>query len=139
MVNAIILDPFTLKNIAANSFRINDIQHKFDSLKRILLENYEKMLKFKNTYKKGYNMIKMNYKNKDNYLENSKNLQKLFSLINSDNEKENYNFNDNSKIDLNLTKKEGKFVNLISFEEYEKNMDIFNNYFTPNFIEQSIK
>ena len=32
--NAVILDPFTLNNIACNSFRICEIQQKFDSLKQ---------------------------------------------------------------------------------------------------------
>ena len=48
--NAIILDPFTLNNIACNSFRICEIQEKFDSLKQNLLVNYDKNYKVKNIY-----------------------------------------------------------------------------------------
>ena len=39
MANAVILDPFTLNNIAANSFRIAEIQQKFDSLKNNMNKN----------------------------------------------------------------------------------------------------
>ena len=54
--NAVILDPFTLNNIACNSFRICEIQKKFDSLKENLLVNYDKNYKIKNVFniKKKY-------------------------------------------------------------------------------------
>ena len=53
-INAVILDPFTLNNIACNSFRISEIQEKFDSLKENLLVNYDKNYKVKNVYNSGY-------------------------------------------------------------------------------------
>ena len=64
-VNAVILDPFTLNNIACNSFRISEIQQKFDSLKNNLLVNYDKNYKVKNIYNTDY---KRNYRNKNYYL-----------------------------------------------------------------------
>ena len=60
--NAIILDPFTLNNIACNSFRICEIQQKFDSLKQNLLVNYDKNYKVKNIYNTGFKR-KYRYKN----------------------------------------------------------------------------
>ena len=63
-VNAVILDPFTLNNIACNSFRISEIQQKFDSLKQNLLVNYDKNYKVKNIYNTDY---KRNYRNKNYY------------------------------------------------------------------------
>ena len=64
-VNAVILDPFTLNNIACNSFRISEIQQKFDSLKQNLLVNYDKNYKVKNIYNTDY---KRNYRNKNYYI-----------------------------------------------------------------------
>ena len=58
MANAVILDPFTLNNIASNSFRIIEIQQRFDSLKNNLLVNFEKMFKIKNIYKINTNKRK---------------------------------------------------------------------------------
>ena len=60
--NAVILDPFTLNNIACNSFRICEIQQKFDSLKQNLLVNYDKNYKVKNIYNTGYKK-KYRYRN----------------------------------------------------------------------------
>ena len=66
--NAVILDPFTLNNIACNSFRICEIQDKFDSLKQNLLVNYDKNYKVKNIYNTGYRK-KYRYRN---YYNNNK-------------------------------------------------------------------
>ena len=66
--NAVILDPFTLNNIACNSFRICEIQQKFDSLKQNLLVNYDKNYKVKNIYNTGY---KRRYRYR-NYYDNNK-------------------------------------------------------------------
>ena len=60
--NAVILDPFTLNNIACNSYRICEIQLKFDSLKQNLLVNYDKNYKVKNIYNTGYKK-KYRYRN----------------------------------------------------------------------------
>ena len=68
--NAIILDPFTLNNIACNSFRISEIQQKFDSLKQNLLVNYDKNYKVKNIYNTDYKR-KYRYKNHYNDKKNS--------------------------------------------------------------------
>ena len=68
--NAVILDPFTLNNIACNSFRICEIQQKFDSLKQNLLVNYDKNYKVKNIYNTGY---KRRYRYR-NYYNNNKNI-----------------------------------------------------------------
>ena len=59
------MDPFTLNNIACNSFRISEIQQKFDSLKNNLLVNYDKNYKVKNIYNTDY---KRNYRNKNYYI-----------------------------------------------------------------------
>jgi len=68
-INAVILDPFTLNNIACNSFRISEIQEKFDSLKENLLVNYDKNYKVKNVYNSGY---KRRYRYKNYYNDNKK-------------------------------------------------------------------
>ena len=65
--NAVILDPFTLNNIACNSFRICEIQKKFDSLKENLLVNYDKNYKIKNVFN-----IKKKYKKKISFEEYEK-------------------------------------------------------------------
>ena len=67
--NAVILDPFTLNNIACNSFRICEIQQKFDSLKQNLLVNYDKNYKVKNIYNTGY---KRRYRYRNYYNNNKK-------------------------------------------------------------------
>jgi len=67
--NAVILDPFTLNNIACNSFRICEIQQKFDSLKQNLLVNYDKNYKVKNIYNTGY---KRKYRYRNYYNNNKK-------------------------------------------------------------------
>ena len=67
--NAVILDPFTLNNIACNSFRICEIQQKFDSLKQNLLVNYDKNYKVKNIYNTGY---KRRYRYRNYYNNNQK-------------------------------------------------------------------
>jgi DNA polymerase sigma len=66
--NAVILDPFTLNNIACNSFRICEIQQKFDSLKQNLLVNYDKNYKVKNIYNTGY---KRRYRYRNYYNNNN--------------------------------------------------------------------
>ena len=79
-VYAIILDPFTLNNIASNSFRIFEVQKKFDSLKQNILENYGKIYKIKNIninvnknmFYKRYNRYK-NYYYKNYYKNENKN------------------------------------------------------------------
>ena len=150
MVNAVILDPFTLNNIAANSFRIGEIQLKFDSLKKNLLINYQKIYKVKNINKKSYNNYdkynnKEKYKNKENYFKykSYKNSINKDNLSNDDSFKEKYyfSFNENikSKSDFNDSKIEEYYVNKISFEEYEKEIDLYNNDIFPNFLELSIK
>ena len=150
MVNAVILDPFTLNNIAANSFRIGEIQLKFDSLKKNLLINYQKIYKVKNINKKSYNNYdkynnKEKYKNKENYFKykSYKNSINKDNFSNDDSFKEKYyfSFNENikSKSDFNDSKIEEYYVNKISFEEYEKEIDLYNNDIFPNFLELSIK
>ena len=67
--NAVILDPFTLNNIACNSFRICEIQQKFDSLKQNLLVNYDKNYKVKIIYNTGY---KRRYRYRNYYNNNKK-------------------------------------------------------------------
>lgn len=62
--NAVILDPFTSNNIACNTFRICEIQQKFDSLKQNLLVNYDKNYKVKNVYNRKYRY--KSYCNNDN-------------------------------------------------------------------------
>ena len=136
MANAVILDPFTLNNIACNSFRINEIQQKFDSLKYNLLSNYKKLYKIKNISKKKVssnncdNFNKNKSKSRDNHYQNNyndKNLR-IKELINTDdffNEGDWNNFkNDENKI---------------NFEEYAKELDLYNNDISPNFLELSIK
>ena len=136
MANAVILDPFTLNNIACNSFRINEIQQKFDSLKYNLLSNYKKLYKIKNTSKKKVNnnnydnFNKNKSKSRDNHYQynyNDKNLR-IKELINTDDFFNEGNWN-------NLKNDENK----INFEEYEKELDLYNNNISPNFLELSIK
>lgn len=103
-VNAIILDPFTLNNIACNSFRILEVQKKFDSLKQNLLSNYGKIYKVKNI-NINININKTKYHRRYRY-------------------RNYYYFNDNKK--------------RIEFEEYEKEMNYYNNDIVPNFLEMSI-
>ena len=149
--NAVILDPFTLNNIAANSFRIVEIQQKFDSLKKNILDNFQKMYKIKkfdninisnNNFDK-FNNNKNKYRNKDIFHYNYKNLS-IKELINTDDSFE-YDFNniiekEKLKDEINCYKKEGKGINKkISFEEYEKENDRYNNNISPNFLELSIK
>ena len=136
MANAVILDPFTLNNIACNSFRINEIQQKFDSLKYNLLSNYKKLYKIKNTSKK-----KMSSNNYDNFNKNkSKGRDSQYQ----------YNYNDKNLrikelINTDDFFNEGDWNNLkndenkINFEEYEKELDLYNNNISPNFLELSIK
>lgn len=119
MASVVILDPFTLNNIASNSFRIIEIQQRFDSLKSNLLVNFEKMYKIKNIYKISYNKGK--YRNKDN-----NHFQYKF-------------YKNKLKGDYYVSKVEEKFVTEISFEEYEKEIDSYNNNISPNFLELSIK
>ncbi len=119
MANVVILDPFTLNNIASNSFRIIEIQQRFDSLKSNLLVNFEKMYKIKNIYKISYNKGK--YRNKDN-----NHFQYKF-------------YKNKLKGNYYVSKVEEKFVTEISFEEYEKEIDSYNNNISPNFLELSIK
>ena len=64
--SAVILDPFTLNNIACNSFRICEIQQKFDSLKENLLVNYDRNYKVKNIYSNKRQYRYKNYYNNDN-------------------------------------------------------------------------
>ena len=138
MANAIILDPFTLNNIAANSFRIMEIQQKFDSLKKNILENYKKMYKIKNINNISYNNYdnfnnKGKYKNKDNY-----NFQ--FKLFKSLSTKELVNTEDSFEYDYTNIKTKGNFCgSKLTFEEYEKENDMYNNDISPNFLELSIK
>ena len=136
MANAVILDPFTLNNIACNSFRINEIQQKFDSLKYNLISNYKKLYKIKNTSKKkvnsnNYNNFNKNKsKSRDNHYQynyNDKNLR-IKELINTDDFFNEGDWN-------NLKNDENK----INFEEYEKELDLYNNNISPNFLELSIK
>ena len=136
MANAVILDPFTLNNIACNSFRINEIQQKFDSLKYNLLSNYKKLYKIKNTSKKKMssnnydNFNKNKSKGRDSqyqYNYNDKNLR-IKELINTDDFFNEGDWN-------NLKNNENK----INFEEYEKELDLYNNNISPNFLELSIK
>lgn len=136
MANAVILDPFTLNNIACNSFRINEIQQKFDSLKYNLLSNYKKLYKIKNTSKKKVNnnnydnFNKNKSKSRDNHYQynyNDKNLR-IKELINTDDFFNEGDWN-------NLKNDENK----INFEEYEKELDLYNNDISPNFLELSIK
>ena len=136
MANAVILDPFTLNNIACNSFRINEIQQKFDSLKYNLLSNYKKLYKIKNISKKKANnnnydnFNKNKSKSRDNHYQynyNDKNLR-IKELINTD---DFFNEGDGN----NLKNDENK----INFEEYEKELDLYNNDISPNFLELSIK
>ena len=145
MANVIILDPFTLNNIAANSFRIYEIQQKFDSLKKNLLENYEKMYKIKKLYKIGCNNYdKFNSKGK---FRNKNNYYFQYKSYNNSNGKEHVDskvsFNENyffkSKGSLNSSEVEEKYKTKISFEEYEKEQDFYNNNICPNFLEISIK
>ena len=136
MANAVILDPFTLNNIACNSFRINEIQQKFDSLKYNLISNYKKLYKIKNTSKK-----KMSSNNYDNFNKNkSKGRDSQYQ----------YNYNDKNLrikelINTDDFFNEGDWNNLkndenkINFEEYEKELDLYNNNISPNFLELSIK
>ena len=119
MANAVILDPFTLNNIASNSFRIIEIQQRFDSLKNNLLVNFEKMFKIKNIYK--INTNKGKYKNKDNNYFQFK------------------NYKNKLKGDYYSSTIEEKYITEISFEEYEKETDSYNNNKSPNFLELSIK
>jgi DNA polymerase sigma len=119
IANAVILDPFTLNNIASNSFRIIEIQQKFDSLKNNLLVNFEKTYKIKNLYKIIYNKGK--YKSKDSYHFQCK------------------CYNNKLKGDYFSSKNEEKIISEISFEEYEKENDLLNNNKSPNFLELSIK
>ena len=150
LVSAVILDPFTLNNIAANSFRIGEIQLKFDSLKKNLLINYQKIYKVKNINIKSYNNYdKYNNKEKDKNKENYFKYKSYKNSINKDNlsnddsfkEKYYFSFNENikSKSDFNDSKIEEYYVNKISFEEYEKEIDLYNNDIFPNFLELSIK
>ena len=136
MANAVILDPFTLNNIACNSFRINEIQQKFDSLKYNLISNYKKLYKIKNTSKKKVNsnnydnFNKNKSKSRDNHYQynyNDKNLR-IKELINTDDFFNEGDWN-------NLKNDENK----INFEEYEKELDLYNNNISPNFLELSIK
>ena len=136
IANAVILDPFTLNNIACNSFRINEIQQKFDSLKYNLLSNYKKLYKIKNTSKKKVNsnnydnFNKNKSKSRDNHYQynyNDKNLR-IKELINTDDFFNEGDWN-------NLKNDENK----INFEEYEKELDLYNNNISPNFLELSIK
>ena len=144
MVNAVILDPFTLNNIAANSFRIGEIQLKFDSLKKNLLINYQKIYKIKNI-KKNYNNYDKynNNKGKYNYHFQYKSYKSMNSKDNYSNDddyfNEKYYFNIKTKSDFYGSKIEEKYVNKISFEEYEKEIDLYNNDIFPNFLELSIK
>jgi DNA polymerase sigma len=136
IANAVILDPFTLNNIACNSFRINEIQQKFDSLKYNLMSNYKKLYKIKNTSKKKVNsnnydnFNKNKSKSRDNHYQynyNNKNLR-IKELINTDDFFNEGDWN-------NLKNDENK----INFEEYEKELDLYNNDISPNFLELSIK
>ena len=77
--NAIILDPFTLNNIACNSFRISEIQQKFDSLKQNLLVNYDKNYKVKNIYNTDY---KRKYRYKNHYNDKKNSYEKYENEIN---------------------------------------------------------
>jgi DNA polymerase sigma len=136
IANAVILDPFTLNNIACNSFRINEIQQKFDSLKYNLLSNYKKLYKIKNTSKKKVNsnnydnFNKNKSKSRDNHYQynyNDKNLR-IKELINTD---DFFNEGDWNNLKNDENKK--------NFEEYEKELDLYNNDISPNFLELSIK
>ena len=166
IANAVILDPFTLNNIASNSFRINEIQQKFDSLKNNILVNYEKLYKIKNILNKNktkYNnnnnniydkFKKSKFRTKDNYYfqynnYNKKNLR-IKELVNTDdsfNENEFLNFIDNrtkndrynSINEENYENDKNNNINKISFEEFEKEMDLYNNDISPNFLDLSIK
>ena len=166
IANAVILDPFTLNNIASNSFRINEIQQKFDSLKNNILVNYEKLYKIKNILNKNktkYNnnnnniydkFKKSKFRTKDNYYfqynnYNNKNLR-IKELVNTDdsfNENEFLNFIDNrtkndrynSINEENYENDKNNNINKISFEEFEKEMDLYNNDISPNFLDLSIK
>ena len=153
VANAVILDPFTLNNIAANSFRIVEIQQKFDSLKKNILDNFQKMYKTKhldnlnnisnNNYDKfNNNNNKSKYRSKDNYHFNYKNLS-IKELVNTDDsfEYDFINITEDAKLkeNINFYKNEEKGINKISFEEYEKENDRYNNNISPNFLELSIK
>ena len=150
MANAVILDPFTLNNIAANSFRIIEIQQKFDSLKKNLLENYRKMYKIKNLNNissDNYNTFnnKTKYRRKDSLHIQYKSYKSLSTkdLVNTEDSFE-FDFinNINEKIKLKnelCSKGEEKEEKKISFEEFEKENDLYNNNISPNFLELSIK
>ena len=151
IANAVILDPFTLNNIAANSFRIVEIQQKFDSLKKNILENFQKMYKIKNldnlnninnnNYDK-FNNNKIRYRNKDNYHFNYKNLS-IKELVNTDDslEYDYINITEKAKFkdEINCFKNEEKGKNKINFEDFEKENDRYNNNISPTFLELSIK
>ena len=131
--NVVILDPFTLNNIAANSFRINEVQKKFDSLKINLLINYEKMFKFQNCFK-----IRK-HKNRDKYhhkFHHYKSLSFKDFISNSDessiHEKDYLSTKEN-----NITY--GNIDNNLTFEEYEKEMNLINKNVSLSFLDLTIK
>ena len=145
IANVVILDPFTLNNIAANSFRIYEIQEKFDSLKTNLLENYEKKYKIQKLYRIGTNYYdkfnsKGKYRIKNNYFFQYKSYNNSNGkeyVDSKDSFNENYLFK--SKGSHYSSETEEKCKTKISFEEYEKEQDFYNNNICPNFLELSIK
>ena len=147
MANAVILDPFTLNNIAANSFRIAEIQQKFDSLKNNIYENYKKMYKIGNINNMNYNNFdnsnnKGKYKNKEHYHFQFKLFKSMTTkdLVNTDDSFEYDYTNCKTKREFSYSgKSEEKDESKKSFEEYEKEKDRKNIDISPNFLELSIK
>lgn len=147
MANAVILDPFTLNNIAANSFRIAEIQQKFDSLKKNIYENYKKMYKIGNINNKNYSNFdnsnnKGKYKNKEHYHFQFKLFKNMTTkdLINTDDSFEYDYTNCKTKREFSYSAKSEEIdESKKSFEEYEKEKDRNNIDISPNFLELSIK
>ncbi len=146
----VILDPYTLNNVASGSFRINEVQNSFAILKKRLNSQFEQAYNIKNLKKKySYNTFNISNNNKYYHKYNfcNYNSYKAKELIDTDDffnksEFNNCSFNYNSNFfwnkSVNSYNSVSQLRNDISFEQYEKDLDIYNNNLPPNFVESSI-